>query len=127
MDLSYLGEGVDTGLDGSDFACEGKVGIGRTGGAVESRDEDGFGGRGGVGEDAVGALDEPGPEATGEQGALHILGRESRDALGAEVCILLVWIGLDQYSEKFSLLAPDYLFHGAAHGGSDEDVRVFLV
>ena len=123
--LGDLREGVDTGLDCGDFILECEVCVCSARGAVESGHEDGFRGEGGVGQDAVGALDKPGPQSAREKGRLH--GVRIGGLLRVESRILLFGIGLDQYCEKFSLLAPDNRFHGSAGRGGDEDVRVVLV
>ena len=122
-----FGECIDTGLESCDFVAIGEVHISCCGSRIDCRYEDSLRSESRVCKYAVRALYEYRPQASCEQGRLHFFGAQVSRILLAEVQILLFAVGLDQYCEKLSLLAPDYFLYGSACRSRNNDVRVLFV
>ena len=125
--VSEFGEGVDAGLGGPELFAEAESGIRCEGRGAESGDEDVARLRGGIGDDAVRALDQPGPQAALQERLADLSGIQCGNVPDAEVDALLLRIGLDEDGEQLALLAPDDLPDRAADGRGQENVSVLLV
>ena len=124
---SQLGQGADTGLDVCQGVAEAVVAVCGEGGGVESGYEDVARGCGGVGDDAVGALDQPRPEAALEEGLADLPGVQFGGVLDAEIDGFPLAVRLDEDGEQFALVSSDDLLDRTAHRRAKEDVSVLFV
>ena len=129
MDLagSEFGQGAHAGLGGLELAAEAESGVRGERGGAEGRHEDVARLCGGIGEDAVRTLDQPGPEAAREEGFPDLLAVELGNILDTEIYALLLHVGLHEDGEQLALFASDDLPDRAADGRGQEDVSVLFV
>ena len=122
-----LGQGADAGLGGRQFAAEAEFGVRGERSGVERGHENVARTDLRVGDDAVGALDQPGPETALEECLADLPGVQFGCVPDSEVGALPLAVRLDQDGEQFALLSSDDLLDGAADRRGQEDVSVLFV
>ena len=127
LTVGEFGEGVHTGLGGCRVLAEAERSVRGERGGAECGDEDVAGPDGRIGDDSIGTLDKPGPEATPEQRVANLRVVQPGGLSDAEVHALPLAVGFDEHAEQLALLAPDDLPDRAADRRGEEDVGVLLV
>ena len=125
--VRQFGEGADARLGGGQLAAEAESGVRGQRRGAEGGDEDVARTDLGVGEDAVRALDQPGPQAALEKRLAHLRGVQLACVLSSEVDALPLAVRFDQDGQQLAFLATDNLLDRTAHGGGQEDVGVLFV
>ena len=125
--VRQLGEGADARLGGFQLAAEAESGVRGQRSGAEGGDEDVARTLLGIGEDAVRALDQPGPQAALEKRLAHLRGVQLACVLSSEVDALPLAVRFDQDGQQLAFLATDNLLDRTAHGGGQEDVGVLFV
>ena len=124
---SQFGKGADAGLDVCQGVAVAEVAVRGERGGVESGHEDVARGRLRIGDDAVGTLDQPRPEAALQKRLADLPGVQLGGVLDAEVDGFTLAVRLDEDGEQFALVSSDDLLDRTAHRRAKEDVSVLFV